>query len=630
MSQQIHDFLDFGPFRLDRVERLLWRAGQVVPLTPKAIDLLIVLADSDGRVLSKRDLVDTVWPDTFVEEANLSHQMHRLRSALGDGEDGATYIETLNRRGYRFTAPVTRAARAAPGAVEATWSPASENLEPVEKPQAPRRFPRAAAALAALGALILVGSLGPGWLPARESMSAPPARIQTVAVLPFTALSSETRNEAFELGMADAVITRLSGVRQIIVRPTSAVLKYVGSQDDVLSIGREQRVDAVLEGKIQKAPGRVRVTVQLLQVADGRALWAQTFDQPAEDLFAIQDAISIRVADALRVTLNPADRTRLAQRGTSHLDAYEAYVRGLYYANSFGAGSFADSVAEFRRAIAIDPAYADPHAGLAAALSSTGFERQAAPQTLAEAKSMAERALQLDDTSGEVHAALVTVRTYLDWDWAAAERECQRLIELRPNDPRAHQTYGWYLNLMARYPEALIELRTAQLLDPLSTNITIALGWVLVASGDPDRGLEELERIAASQPAYAPGRATLALALFARGRLEDAVATTTRAPAPLGVVWDSTLGFLLAKAGRRAEAEQILARLSAPGDRPAAAYLVAAVWAGLGRTDDALAWLNKAYDEHSPWIPWLKTDVQFDALRGDARFKALLQRVKLD
>ena len=225
MSQQIHDFLDFGPFRLDRVERLLWRAGQVVPLTPKAIDLLIVLADSDGRVLSKRDLVDTVWPDTFVEEANLSHQMHRLRSALGDGEDGATYIETLNRRGYRFTAQVTRAARAAPGAVEATWSPASENLEPVEKPQAPRRFPRAAAALAALGTLILVGSLGPGWLPARESMSAPPARIQTVAVLPFTALSSETRNEAFELGMADAVITRLSGVRQIIVRPTSAVLK---------------------------------------------------------------------------------------------------------------------------------------------------------------------------------------------------------------------------------------------------------------------------------------------------------------------------------------------------------------------------------------------------------------------
>jgi len=366
--------------------------------------------------------------------------MHRLRSALGDGEDDTKYIETLNRRGYRFTAQVTRAARAAPGAVEATWSPPSENLEPVAKSQAPRRFPRAAAALAALaslGALILAGSLDPGWLRARESMSAPPARIQTVAVLPFTALSSETRNEAFELGMADAVITRLSGVRQVIVRPTSAVLKYVGSQDDVLSIGREQRVDAVLEGKIQKAPGRVRVTVQLLQVADGRALWAQTFDQPAEDLFAIQDAISIRVADALRVTLNPADRTRLAQRGTSHLDAYEAYVRGLYHANSFRAGSFADTVAEFRRAIAIDPTYADPHAGLAAALSSTGFERHPAPQTLAEAKSMAERALQLDDTSGEVHAALVTVRTYLDWDWAAAERECQRLIELRPTT-RAH------------------------------------------------------------------------------------------------------------------------------------------------------------------------------------------------
>ena len=432
--------------------------------------------------------------------------------------------------------------------------------------------------------------------------------------------------------MADAVITRLSGVRQIIVRPTSAVLKDVGSQDDVLSIGREQRVDAVLEGKIEKAPGRVRVTVQLLQVADGRALWAQTFDQPAEDLFAIQDAISIRVADALRVTLNPADRTRLAQRGTSHLDADQAYVRGLYHANSFRAGSFADSVAEFRRAIAIDPTYADPHAGLAAALSSTGFERHPVPQTLAEAKSMAERALQLDDTSGEVHAALVTVRASVPGLGLGCRRTRVSAVDRTAAQRRARTSN---VRLVPEFDGPLSRGADRVANRPAPRSPFRPTSRSRSAGSWSRAGI----RIADSKNSSASRRASLPTGQAARrlrsrcsraGALEDAVATTTRPPTPLGVVWDSTLGFLLGKAGRRAEAERILARLAAPGDRPAAAYLVADVWAGLGRTDDALAWLNKAYDEHSPWIPWLKTDVQFDALRGDARFKALLQRVKLD
>ena len=534
MSEAPKELLRFGPFTLDLGDRLLWRGGELVPLTPKAFDLLAVLVQNPGKVLSKADLIERVWPDAFVEEANLSHQVYRLRAVLGDGEGDASYIDTLSRRGYRFVAPVTRVAPAAPAPVSAA-------------PAVPARRRRLGIALA-VAASVVVFLMYAG-ATRRSTALSTIAPIQTLAVLPFTALSPPARDEPLELGMTDAIITRLTIVRQVTVRPTSAMLPYSQGPRDAIAIGREQRVDAVLEGKIQKTADRIRVTVQLLRVSDGRPLWAETFDQPAQDLFAIQDAISGRVVDALRVTLSAAERARLASHQRPRIDAYDAYVRGLYHLSSFAPDAARLAVEEFRRALVLEPDYVEASAGLAGALANVGFAQPATPAQMTEARALVARALRVNPDSTDAHIAAMTVALYVDWDWDAADRESRWLVEQAPNDARAHSLRGWYLSLMGRFAEAVAPLRDAQRLDPLSVNVTTMLGSALVESGDAEGGLAMMERAAVAAPSHGAARAGLAEALFAKGRPEDALAVLRREPSQLGPPVDATLGYLLARSG---------------------------------------------------------------------------------
>lgn len=613
MSDAPKELLRFGPFTLDMGDRLLWRVGELVPLTPKAFDLLAVLVQNPGKVLSKAELIERVWPDAFVEEANLSHQVYRLRAVLGDGEGDASYIDTLSRRGYRFVAPVTRVARA----------------EPVAAPTAPEVPPgRRPLAIALAVAASLVVFLMYAGATRRSTALSTIAPIQTLAVLPFSALSP-TRDEPLELGMTDAIITRLTTIRQVTVRPTSAVLPYSRGHRDAIAIGREQRVDAVLEGKIQKTTDRVRVTVQLLRVSDGGSLWAETFDQPAQDLFAIQDAISRRVVDALRVTLSQAERARLGSHERPRIDAYDAYVRGLYHLSSFGPDAARLAVEEFRRALALEPDYVEASAGLAGALANVGFARPATPEEMTEARALVARALRVNPDSTDAHIAAMTVALYVLWDWDTADRESRWLIEHAPNDARAHSLRGWYLSLMGRFADAVEPLRAAQRLDPLSINVTTMLGGALVESGDAQGGLAMMERAAAAAPSHGAARAGLAEALFARGRAQDALAVLRREPSQLGPPVDATLGFLLAKSGQHDEARQVLERLR-EGPFPVPAYLTAIVYSGLGETSAAMQQLERAYGEHSAWIVFLKSQRAWDSMRRDPRFRSLLRKVSLD
>ena len=615
----------FGPFTLDMSERLLWRGDELVPLTPKAFDLLAVLVQNPGRVLSKADLIERVWPDAFVEEANLSHQVYRLRTALGEGEGEASYIDTLSRRGYRFVAPVTH--------VVPTEAPISGpptvavSGEPVPTPEVPPRRRRLAIALT-VAASIVVFLMYAG-ATRRSTAISTITPIQTLAVLPFTALSPPARDEPLELGMTDAIITRLTTVRQVTVRPTSAVLPYSHGPRDAIAIGREQRVDAVLEGKIQKAAGRIRVTVQLLRVSDGRPLWAETFDQPAQDVFAIQDAISGRVVDALRVTLSAGERARLESHQRPRIEAYDAYVRGLYHVTSFGPDSARLAVEEFRRALALEPDYVEASAGLAVALANVGFTQPATPAQMAEARALAAHALRVNPDSTEGHQAAMTVALYVDWEWDAADRESRWLVEHAPNDARAYSWRGWYLSLMGRFAEAVEPLRAAQRLDPLSINVTTMLGGALVESGDAAGGLAMMERAAIAAPSHGAARAGLAEALFAKGRAKEALDVLRREPSQLGPPVDATLGFLLARSGQHDEARRVLKRLT-EGPFPVPAYLAAIVHSGLGDTAAAMQQLERAYAEHSAWIVFLKSQRSWDSMRGDPRFRALLSKVSLE
>ncbi len=307
-------FYKFGQFCLDAAKRVLLRGGAIVPLTRKAFDTLLVLVENRGELLEKEELMKRVWPDSFVEENNLNQSISALRKALGETAAAQNYIATVSKRGYRFIADVKES----------------------DEEDAPK-----------------------------EQASEKDAVINAIAVLPFKSLSLEKTDEYLGLGMADSLITRLSNIRQIVVRPTSAVLKYTASSQDPISVGRELRVRSVLEGSVRRAAERIRVTVQLVSIPDGASLWAAKFDESFTDIFAVEDSISERVAEALTLKLTSEEKSLLTKRYTANAEAHRLYIKGRYYASRLTREGFDKGIECFNQAIALDPSYALAYEGLA-------------------------------------------------------------------------------------------------------------------------------------------------------------------------------------------------------------------------------------------------------------------------
>lgn len=603
----------FGPFRLDAAARVLWRGVDVVPLTPKAVELLQVLVESSGRVVAKEDLMARVWPDTFVEEANLSHHIYKLREALGEQEDGSKYIETLARRGYRFVAKVE-----------------VDDAAPAPVPDPPA-LPTAMAAsqpwtwkVAAAGLVIVVAAAGLV-LAMAKGRTASPAVPRAVAVLPFLALTPADHDEALELGMANAVITRLTNVPSLSVRPTSAVLPYSAPSRDPIAAGREQQVDAVVDGKIQRSDGRVRVTVQLLQVVDGRPIWAATFDQKADGVFAIQDAISEQIVQSLQRRFVEPQRDASSRHETPDMAAYDAYLRGVYYNSTWSGDGFVKGAQYLQEAVTRDPNFAQAWGALAFAYSELAFTDLSTEDARRKARAYAERAIALDNTVIQAHQALVNVGQYYEWDWAAAERECKVLLQIAPGDARSHQMYGWFLSLMGRFDEGLAEARRAQALDPRALDINAVVMMNRAWSRHPDEALIEAQRALELHP-EARGRQNpwLGQLHVLAGRFPEAISAYEKSDVP-DVIRLGYLGYAYARAGRRDDARRVLTDLQ--GRTVVPAFQIAGIHAGLGDIDGAMTWLEKAYDEHSPWMSWLLITAELDPVRNDPRFHALMHKV---
>ena len=358
MSTNSRHCYEFGSFRVDESERLLLRGEDVVPLTPKAFEMLLVLLESSGRVLTKEELIKRVWPDSFVEEANLSHNIYKLREALGQGSNGEKYIETVPRRGYRFVAKVTAVQDHGADLIVAEHSRSrivveeddqSEHLIETRAGQIaqsralPSRIPsrgarKAKPTLVVAAALVLIGLVVAAsiyfWR-TRGSATVDGALLRSIAVLPFKPLATNDRDESLEMGMADTLISRLSTVKDLNVRPFSAVRRYTRLEDEVARAGRELNVDAVLDGSIQKSGDRVRVSVRLVKVEGGLVIWSDQFDEKFTDIFAVQDAISRRVGNQLAPKLNGNPRGELGKPAAANTDAYIAYVKGRYFFRKF-------------------------------------------------------------------------------------------------------------------------------------------------------------------------------------------------------------------------------------------------------------------------------------------------------
>jgi DNA-binding winged helix-turn-helix (wHTH) protein/TolB-like protein/Flp pilus assembly protein TadD len=653
MDEQAKHFYEFGPYRIDVNNCLLLRDSEVVTLPPKAFDLLMVLAQSGGRLIPKDELMRRVWPDSFVEESNLSHHIFTLRKVLGEDRNSNRYIETIPRRGYRFVAIVAEVRDEGDDIVVAEHSrsrivieQAEENITSANlveagkaaqglpdgrtKPGLKKRFGLLAlAACAAIAVAIAVYFLFAN----RAGKEASGLGVRSIAVLPFKPLVADNRNESLELGMAETLISKLSGIRQLVVRPISAVRKYSGLEQDSIAAGRELGVDYVVEGNLQMVGEKTRVTVGLLNVKDGRAVWTDKCDQQCSTIFELQDAVAQQIAGKLTLELTGEEKKQLAKHYTENVEAYQLYVKGRFFWSKFTDEAITKAIDYFQQAIDKDPTYALAYTGLANSYSVLGLNGPMSPkEALPKMKYVAARAVELDDNLAQAHSALGGLRLFYEWDWAGAERAFKRAMELDPTYAEPHELYSYLLRNMERFDEAFAEIRKAQELNPVSILISGAYGVTLWNARRYDQAIEELNKTLELDPNFAATRYALGLAYAHNGMYEKAVAESNKAVTLSGGSAHAmaALGQVYALSGKKAEAQKVIAELQQESKQGYVSPLdVALIYATLGQSDEAFFWLEKAYEERSCWLIEIKLDPGWDKIRSDPRFDNLLGRVGL-
>ena len=497
---------------------------------------------------------------------------------------------------------------------------------------------RRKASVFASAGLLLCAFAAIGYFRFVRERAKPPAAPQSIAVLPFKRLSAQPGDEYLGVGVCDVLVTKLSSLHHLVVRPTSAVLKYEAAGTDTLAAGRELRTDAVLEGSLQRDGDRLRVTVRLLNVADGATIWAETLDERFGDLFKVQDAIAGDVVRALALTLGQDDRALLSRRYTRNTDAYQLYLKGRYFWDKLTEANTRKSIEYFERAIALDPEYALAYTGLADAYWTLHFLRQStdAEDLPSRAKATALKALALDDTLAEAHTSLGEIKEVYDFDIGAAEGEYKRALALNPNYARGHQRYGFLLNQMGRLDEAKAEFNRALALDPLSPSINTDVARPFIRSGDYRRAIDQLHAAVEIDPTYPRAHNLLAMCYTRIGRYDEAASEAQRAAELSGPSQDRPgaasrlnyqLAYIYARAGRAADARRVLESLEAsPSARNDQLMFQALAHSALGDRDRAFLVIEKMYETQNIDFPGLRFLPEWDGLRDDARFQTLLRR----
>jgi DNA-binding winged helix-turn-helix (wHTH) protein/TolB-like protein/Tfp pilus assembly protein PilF len=591
----------FGTFRFDVRERLLYRGADPVLLTPKAADTLYHLLLRHGSLVEKNELMKLVWPESFVEETTLAQNIFTLRKLLGDEEQ--IMIETIPRRGYRFAAPVVE-------------------LSDTTVRSRPRRA-TIAISTAAVAAIALIAVLS--W----SRIQHQPQNGRSLAVLPFHPIGDQ-QDEYLGIAMADALISRLSNIRGVLVRPTSAVRKFTASSDPIFA-ARELMVGSVLEGTIQRAGDTMRVTVQLVDAQRDAPLWSDKFDVPVSNVFSLQDRISEEVARALIVNLGG-----LPRRYTENTDAQRDYLRGRYFWNKRTADGYVHAIESFESAIRRDPSYALAYAGLADSYALLGaMSNRVAPRRVALPKAFkaAQRALEIDSTLAEAHASLGFIKMHYQWDWTGGEREFRRAIELNPGYATAHHWYAYELTALRRFNEAVYEIREAQKADPVSLIINTDVAEILMFAGRTDEALTQCRRTLELDPNFPLAYWVLTRTYHAKGMPAEAVSAAKKFiqldPGRDNGLIDLAAAYQLG--GQIAEANRTLDEWRRRDDGNYDEFYDG-VWAAVVRGDRerAFALLEQSYLEHSGSLILLNVDAFPGSIRNDPRFKSLVHRIGLD
>ena len=459
------------------------------------------------------------------------------------------------------------------------------------------------------------------------------AAIDSVAVLPFVNTSGDPDTEYLSDGITESLINALSQLRNVRVTARSTVFRYKGKDADPQAIGRDLGVRAVLSGRVLQRDGTLIVRTELMDVANGSQLWGGQYSRKVADVFGLQDELSEAISGNLRLRLTAEDRQRLTKRYTDNSDAYQLYLKGLYYWNKRSAEGVQRSVEYFNRAIDTDPTYALAYAGLADSYNFMSFlnllpPREAAPK----AKVAAAKALEMDDSLAQAHISLAYVSFTYDWDWPAATAHFDRAIALNREAVMNHPYYPFYLTVAGRSPEAVSVARRALERDPISASLSHTLAVQLVLSGRLDEGIEECRKTIELDPNFAVAHEVLGTALSARGMYSEALPPAAKAVALSGggALPLADLGYIHARRGEDAEARRLLQTLAAASaQRYTPAVALAIVHVGLRENDRALDWLDKAYNERSIRLAYLRREPVWDPLREEPRFKDLLRRIPL-
>jgi TolB-like protein/DNA-binding winged helix-turn-helix (wHTH) protein/Flp pilus assembly protein TadD len=661
MRNSVREFYEFGPFCLDTQTHRLMRDGQLVPLYQKAVETLLLLVQNSGQILEREVLISAVWPDAFVEDANLTVAISQLRKALGQNGASTEYIETIPKVGYRFVAEVRERHEQARSLVIEKHSRArtviEEEIFPEQRdePQsvkenvaipitstlgsmirrAANSSSRAVKLLFTLGVAVLGTSalLAYREFKPRTDPEVTSGSIRSVAVLPLKNLTGNPENEYLSDGLTDGLISALSRIEGLKVISRGSVIGLKGKEIDPREVGQRLGVATILEGSVIKSGDSARVSVLLLNAEDGRVLWASDGpEHSVTDVFAIQDELARDVISHVRPRIGAEGARQINRRGTHNAEAYQLYVKGRYFWNKRTPTELQQSLEFFRQAIDLDPTYAYAYAGMADAYALLVWQEQLPRNDfIARAKAAASKAIAIDETLAEPHATLGYVKFWWDWDFAGAESEFRRAIELNPAYATAHHWYGESLGLMGRFDDGLKELRLAQDVDPLSPIISADLGKLLFLARQPDQAIEQMQKALELDPDLPLAHVFLGLAYNKKGLHHQALAELEGVAQRPGAraIFRATLGFVYGEAGRKADAMAILDELRGPtwSKTYVSPFHMALVYVGLGENEKALDWLDRAETERDPFLIYIKVDPNFDNLRGDLRFTNLLRGI---
>lgn len=644
----------FGVYEVDLRTSELRKQGRKIKLQEQPCRILAILLERRGEVVTREELRMRLWSnDTFVDfDHSLNTAIMRLREALSDSSGNPRFIETLPRHGYRFIAPVQEVS-----STELTVSkerlsstgtellvPVPESPEPSQSTELPKlgptnksidlRYPLVLAGLFGV-AVVAIFVLQLRNLRKSTGSPAPLNQNKSVVVLPFENLSGDKDEQYFTDGMTDELIANLAKIRSLRVISRTSSMEYKGTHKALSEIARDLHVDAVVEGTVLRSGNRVRITAELVQAATDGHLWAETYESQLGDVLSLQSQVASAIVNEIRINLTPEEQQSLASMRPVSAEAYEDYLKGRYYWNKRSEEGLRKAIEYFQLATQRDPRSALAFAGLAdcysiigSAIVGTVPSSDVAPK----AKAAALKALELNSSLAEAQTSLATVRFNYDWDWASAASGFQRAIELNPSYATAYQRYSLYLMAMGRPQESLVQMNRARDLEPLSVSVNFSLGWRLYMARQYDQAIEQLHNALEMDPNFALPRMVLGQAYEQKGAYDQAIAELQNA---VRISHDSppmvaALGHAYGTAGKRTEAQKILSRLLEQSKREyVSPFYVALVYAGLHEDERALDWLEKACEDRSNPIVFLKVDPQLENLRAAPRFQAILHRLAL-